>query len=382
MKWLAVLLLTALAFGQGAPSGSNYPSGSGATSSAAVVAFFTGCSGTLYLGADGACHASGLPTHLTYVDPTLTVSAATFGNGAIALSGNTSGVATITAPAVAGTVTQPFTFSNPIIVPVSVAAATTGIGFGSGGVNGTGISATSAGNVLWVTDNTAPYFGFTRNVLRGISGNVYGWAASSTDASIAGSDTGISRTAADAIAFGNGTAADASAALSAASLALSGSVGTYQNLATAGSGLSPVQAAPAVIAIGTGASISATSLCSTTLCPAGDYLVHAYIDITTGCTTTGSYIVWVGFTDDGGAKTGSSTTTFIPFPLNGSGVTATVGTLVPLATTNYANGTFFLRTTGAATGGLGSINYGTTATACGTGGPMVGKLYLDVSRLR
>jgi hypothetical protein len=138
---------------------------------------------------------------------------------------------------------------------------------------------------------------------------------------------------------------------------------------------------PAVITIGSGTSISATSLCSTTNCPAGEYLVHASIAITTGCTTTGSYIVWLGFTDDGGAKTGSSTTTFIPFPVNGSGVT-TVGTLVPLATTNYANGTFFLHTTGAATSALGSINYGTTATACGSGGPMVGKLYLDVTRVR
>jgi hypothetical protein len=54
----------------------------------------------------------GLPAHLTYSDPTLTVSAATFGNGQVAMSGNTSGTATLTAPAVAGTSTNPITVSN------------------------------------------------------------------------------------------------------------------------------------------------------------------------------------------------------------------------------------------------------------------------------
>ena len=66
----------------------------------------------------------------------------------------------------------------------------------------------------------------------------------------------------------------------------------------------------------------------------------------------------------------------------GLGVLTTVGTLVPDAAGDYATAHFYLHTTGAANNSLGSINYGTTAGACGTGGPMVGTLYFDVARLR
>jgi hypothetical protein len=86
--------------------------------------------------------------------------------------------------------------------------------------------------------------------------------------------------------------------------------------------------------------------------------------------------VWLGYTDDAGAKTGSSTTTF--FALNGLGVTQATGSLALASTSNYGQASFILHSTGAATGGLGAINYGTTATACGTGGPMVGKMFLTV----
>lgn len=86
------------------------------TSSSDVVGLFTSCSGTQYLGADGACHNSGssLPTGLTFSLPTLTISSAGNGNGALALSGTTSGTATCTAPAVAGTSTNPVTCTNAL----------------------------------------------------------------------------------------------------------------------------------------------------------------------------------------------------------------------------------------------------------------------------
>jgi hypothetical protein len=134
------------------------------------------------------------------------------------------------------------------------------------------------------------------------------------------------------------------------------------------------------VTIGSGSSIGATSLCSTANCPLGTYDVGVYVDITTACTTTGTYIVWLGWTDDKGAKTGSSTTTFIP--VNGLGVTQSTGALALASTNNYAQGHHIIHTTGAATGGLGAINYGTTATTCGTGGPMVGTMYLTVERLQ
>jgi len=88
----------------------------------------------------------GLPAHLSYTDPTLTVSAATFGNGQVSLSGNTSGTATLTAPAVAGTSTNPIASSNSITLP-SVAA------FGSGAPT-FGSSSNSAMGISFSTANT------------------------------------------------------------------------------------------------------------------------------------------------------------------------------------------------------------------------------------
>lgn len=127
----------------------------------------------------------------------------------------------------------------------------------------------------------------------------------------------------------------------------------------------------ATVSWSTATSVGSTSLCSTGNCPVGTYRVSAYIDVTTACTTTGSYVVNVIYTDD---TTVSKTT---PIPLNGTGVTFATSTLVPTSTTDYGTGVFILRTTGSS-----SINYSTTAGACGTGGPGVGKLYLTVEPLQ
>ena len=117
-------------------------------------------------------------------------------------------------------------------------------------------------------------------------------------------------------------------------------------------------------------SIGTTSLCSTTVCPVGLYRVALYIDATTACTTTGSYIVWLTYTDDQGAKTAT------PIPIEGPGSTFSTGVLVPDSTADYGTGYFVLRSTGAA-----AISYGSTAAACGTGGPAVGKFYLTIEPL-
>jgi hypothetical protein len=50
---------------------------------------------------------------------------------------------------------------------------------------------------------------------------------------------------------------------------------------------------------------------------------------------------------------------------------------VPTSTTDFGTGSFILRSTGTT-----SINYSTTAGACGTGGPGVGKLYLTVEPIQ
>jgi hypothetical protein len=112
-------------------------------------------------------------------------------------------------------------------------------------------------------------------------------------------------------------------------------------------------------------SIGSTVLCSTTNCPVGTYRVTVYIDVTTACTTTGAYLINLIYTDD----TNVSKTT--PVFINGTGVTFATGTLVPISTTDYGYAVAGLRSTGAV-----SINYSTTATACATGGPAVGKFYL------
>jgi hypothetical protein len=122
----------------------------------------------------------------------------------------------------------------------------------------------------------------------------------------------------------------------------------------------------ASVTIGSGTSIGSTSLCSTANCPVGTYDVNVYVDITTACGTTGTYLVNLIYTDDQGSKT-------VPVNIQGTGAVPATGILTTTSTANFGQGSQILRSTGAA-----SINYSTTATACGTAGPMVGKLYLSV----
>ena len=112
------------------------------------------------------------------------------------------------------------------------------------------------------------------------------------------------------------------------------------------------------------------SLCSAANCPAGTYRLNAYIDITTACGTSGTYTVSVVYTDDQGSKT------FV-LPLTGTGSVPATGVLTTTSTSNWGEASIVLRSTGAA-----SINYLTTATACGSAGPMVGKLYLSVEAVQ
>jgi hypothetical protein len=120
----------------------------------------------------------------------------------------------------------------------------------------------------------------------------------------------------------------------------------------------------ATVTIGSGTSVGSTSLCSTGNCPVGTYVIHAYLDITTACGTTGTYVVNLIYTDDQGSKT-------IPINFNGTGAVPATGVVTTTSTANFGENSQVLRSTGAA-----SINYSTTAVACGTAGPMVGKLYL------
>ena len=128
------------------------------------------------------------------------------------------------------------------------------------------------------------------------------------------------------------------------------------------------------VTISSATSVGSTSLCSNTNCPAGTYQVNAYLDVTTACGSTGTYYVSLIYTDDVGSKT-------IVMPLEGTGTTTSFGpsamtSSTSLASTNnFAQGVFQLRSSGST-----SINYSTTASACGSGGPAAGKLYLSVTR--
>jgi|ERR1700675_77374 len=110
---------------------------------------------------------SGLPTGLTFVSPTLTVSSAGNGNGCVALSGTTSGTSTLCASAVAGTSTNPVTMSNGLLGPNGSAVSPT-YGFtNSSGVGmyytGTylGIDGTSSGVFMSTGGSTWVLFGPT-----------------------------------------------------------------------------------------------------------------------------------------------------------------------------------------------------------------------------
>lgn len=140
-------------------------------------------------------------------------------------------------------------------------------------------------------------------------------------------------------------------------------IGTVSS-ATITSGFSGDANHSATVTTGSGTSVPSTSLCSTTFCPAGTYRVNAYLDITTACGTSGTYSVSLVYTDDQASKQ-------VVIPMQGAGESA--GVLTTTTVTNYGQASFILRSTGAA-----SINYLTTAVACGTAGPMVGKLYLSV----
>jgi hypothetical protein len=129
----------------------------------------------------------------------------------------------------------------------------------------------------------------------------------------------------------------------------------------------------AAVTISSATSIGSTPLCSTTNCPAGTYQINGYLDVTTACSATGGYFVSIIYTDDVGSKT-------VVMPLIGTGVTASLLTATGISsslalssTSNFAQGDLFIRSTGAA-----SINYSTTASACATGGPAAGNLYLSV----
>jgi len=121
-------------------------------------------------------------------------------SGILGLKGTTSGTATLTAPAVAGTTTNPIVSSNNIQVPVG-AVTTPGLGIGAGG---SGIFSVGGGVTLEVT-GVSQLAAFTNSV-RVLPTAALGFASGSLDTNAL--DTAISRDSAGVMDVGNGTASD------------------------------------------------------------------------------------------------------------------------------------------------------------------------------
>lgn len=140
------------------------------------------------------------PGHAFYNSATgvMTLSDSGDGNGSLALSGNTSGVASITAPAVAGTATNPLLVTNSIQLPSGTVYnwnGDTGLSRVSAGVYGVGNG--TAGNVtggIQATNYGGP----------GANGVVtFGNATDTNGSSLNGSTLTIGSTSAATIASGN-----------------------------------------------------------------------------------------------------------------------------------------------------------------------------------
>ena len=138
-------------------------------------------------------------------------------------------------------------------------------------------------------------------------------------------------------------------------LIMSSVASTYNGRTTAGPGLVALYGAPVSTTSNT-AAIGSTALCSTTACPAGQYVVDYYVDSTVTCSTPGSasMSISVGWTDETSAKT-------LQASLAGAGISG--GNSMGLGnTSNFGSGSIGLWSSGSA-----AITYSTSYTGCTTG---------------
>jgi hypothetical protein len=183
----------------GTSGGIPYFSSTSGWASSALLA-----SGGVVLGG-GAATAPSTNTHLTFATNTLTVGLAGIGSGILALAGSTSGSATVTAPAVAGTNTNQVVFTNGIQLPAAADSigftgdTTTGIGYIGAGIFGFYHNGTYEGRV---------YIGGIE--ASGSSG--FGFSDNSTY-----NDTFMSRCASNVFCFGTATNGNNTGTLKAAS---------------------------------------------------------------------------------------------------------------------------------------------------------------------
>lgn len=233
---LLVLLSGSLALGQQGTGGGGQATGGGGgggsgtvnpnSGSAGAVAYYPAAGGSTSVSPDPALtDAANLLSYTGTSGITATAGAIASGAnggaaGVLQVFGSTSGSATFTAPAVAGTVTNPVVSSNSMQFPVGGAAlpsvtfaghTDTGIWYDATNV-GMGMSA--GGGERFIVNGSGLFSnGSGVNIFVG-SAEIYGWTTGA-GGSAGSADTGLSRASAGVVDVGNGTAANKSGQLNA-----------------------------------------------------------------------------------------------------------------------------------------------------------------------
>lgn len=198
----------ALSTAQGA-SGSGSGTVSANNTSAGSVANYAAAGGSTTVG----------PTTLVWAPNSLTLGVAGGGNAVLGLPGNTSGSATFTAPAIAGTSTNAVVMTNVLSAPAG-AGATPAYSFtgqlGTGmWQSGGAIHLTSQVNQLNFEINGTTLTQFFSNVETRLgSGAILGFSSAAALGSA--QDTSLTRSAAGVLAIGGGSAGDTTAKVKAA----------------------------------------------------------------------------------------------------------------------------------------------------------------------
>jgi len=170
----------------------------------------------------------------------------------LGLSGSTSGIATITPPAVAGTSTNPLTFSNVIVLPVGAVATPS---FAFAGDLTTGFFDVSTGSPALSISGVISELFQAGGVMRMPSTGLLSWG---TTTAAGTQDTGISRLSGASLAIGNGTAGDGTGGLLLASLAGYGTTATNKSIVLTAANASSNASAGSLIIVNTSAGNSLT----------------------------------------------------------------------------------------------------------------------------
>lgn len=337
----------------------------------------------------GTLSAAQLPSPLTFVNVQVTgtfqaETTAEIGvvgttTGQILLDGGTSGQATITAPAIAGTNTNPILFSNSLNIPNgTVYTINTDTGISRGGSAGTidvgnGTAGNASGTVNAAQYNVAGSQIAASNLSNGTTGTgaivlaasptvtgtltataitASGLITASLGVTIASgqvlkfsTDTGISRASAAVIDMGNGTAGDASGTVNAAQYNVAGSQIAASNLSngTTGTGSIVLAASPTITGTLTATAITASGLITAN---AGETIAAGQVlkfSTDTGISRQSAGIVAIG-NGTAGDVTGTIQAGTVQLGVVGTGPTITFGAGAPSGAP--VNASFYLRTGG------------------------------------